>query len=242
VTRTWEAAGATDVGRLRRSNEDDLLVDADRGIFLVADGMGGHAAGEVASDLVARTVGALLASRPPEESWPEALRRAVLRAHDAIVECCRDDPRTRGMGTTLTCCVLEPSGRCAVAHIGDSRLYRLRAGALEQLTRDHTWVQQEVDTGRLSPAEARRHPLSHILTRVLSDDLEPDADYPELQVEPGDLLLLCTDGLYNMLTDGVLLDLLDRPDPPPVLVRRLVDAANAAGGADNVTVVVVRVE
>jgi PPM family protein phosphatase len=244
VSVRWQAAGATHVGRLRRSNEDNLLVESRRGLFLVADGMGGHAAGEVASEVVTRTVGERVAAALDEGEPPpgEALEQAVLAAHEAIVTCCRDDPRTRGMGTTLTCALLDVDGTCRVAHIGDSRLYLARDGALAQLTRDHTWVQQEVDAGRLSSDAARQHALSHILTRVLSDDLEPEADYPSVHVHPGDLLLLCSDGLYNMVPDAQILEMvLEHAEPEP-LCGALIRAANRAGGADNVTVVVVRVE
>lgn len=237
---SWEAAGATDVGRLRGGNEDDYRLDTASGVFLVADGMGGHAAGEVASGLVTRTVAeTLIAAVEAGEPASDALPRAVALAHRQILDCCDDDPRTRGMGTTLTCAVLESDGSCSVAHIGDSRLYLLRDGGLAQVTHDHTWVQQEVDAGRLAGSKARRHALSHILTRVLTDDLEPNADFLKTRVAPGDTLLLCTDGLYNMLPDDVIAGLLG--DDPGVAVRALIERANAAGGADNITVVIVRV-
>jgi protein phosphatase len=145
------------------------------------------------------------------------------------------------MGTTLTVCLLDPSGLARVGHIGDSRLYRLRDGDLEQITHDHTWVQREVDAGRLSADAARTHPLSHIVTRVLSEDIEPEMDLLAASLAPGDLLLLATDGLYNMVSDAAIAETLARDLPLPELTNSLIDAANAAGGVDNVTVVLIRI-
>lgn len=241
----WDVAGGSDVGRLRKGNEDTLRIDAERGIFLVADGMGGHAAGEIASDLAARVMeDALVAAVDAgvgAESLQETLRVAFHDAYAAIVSRCRDSPHTRGMGTTLTVCLLEPSGLARVGHIGDSRLYRLRAGVLDQITHDHTWVQREVDAGRLSADAARTHPLSHIVTRVLSEDIEPEMDLLAASLAPGDLLLLATDGLYNMVPDAAIAETLAGDRPLPELTNTLIDAANAAGGVDNVTVVLIRI-
>lgn len=241
----WEAAGGSDVGRLRKGNEDTLRIDTDRGIFLVADGMGGHAAGEIASDIAATTAEEALAvavdGGAASEALNESLRSAFRDAYRSIVECCRSTPQTRGMGTTLTVCVLEPSGVARVGHIGDSRLYCLRDGIFEQITHDHTWVQREVDAGRLSADAARMHPLSHIVTRVLSEDIEPDVDLFSAPVQPGDLLLLATDGLYNMIADATIAAILASGLPLPEITTQLIDAANAAGGADNVTVVLIRI-
>ena len=245
MTIGWESAGGSDVGRLRKGNEDTLRLDAERGIFLVADGMGGHAAGEIASELAASTAEESLVVAVDGGARGGAIdatmRDAFHQAYTAIVECCRSAPHTRGMGTTLTVCVIDPAGVGHVGHIGDSRLYRLRDGVMEQVTRDHTWVQREVDAGRLSADAARTHPLSHIVTRVLSEDVEPEMDLLEIAVEPGDLLLLASDGLYNMLPDRAIEALLTADMALPQLTNQLIDAANAAGGADNVTVVVVRI-
>ncbi|HET7322496.1 MAG TPA: protein phosphatase 2C domain-containing protein [Longimicrobiaceae bacterium] len=239
----WEAAGASDVGRVRSGNEDAFRMDVDRGVFLVADGMGGHAAGEVASRLAADTAAERLAAAVDDgvrgAALDGALRRGFLAAYDALLHCCAGDPATRGMGTTLTACVLEPSGTLRAGHIGDSRLYRLRAGRLKPLTHDHTWVQREVDAGRLSPAAAEDHPHSHILSRVLSEDISPEPDLLATPILPGDRLLLCSDGLYNMLPEPEIAAILAGPAPLPALAASLVDAANAAGGVDNVTVVII---
>jgi serine/threonine protein phosphatase PrpC len=244
VNPVWAAAGATDVGRIRTGNEDAFRIDLEQGVFLVADGMGGHAAGEVASELTADVVAAETAAAVRRGSagadLAASLHAAVLDAHAAIRDCCRTQPATRGMGTTLTALVVEPHGAAHAAHIGDSRLYKLRDSVLAQVTRDHTWVQREVEEGRIQPAAARTHPLSHILTQVLTDDIEPAVDSLSLAVAPGDVLLLATDGLYNMLPDGEIARILMRAEPLPERVRSLIEAANRAGGADNVTVVVIR--
>jgi protein phosphatase len=246
VTIAWQAAGATHTGRRRRGNEDAYRLDADRGIFLVADGMGGHAAGEVASGITSATAERVLAAAADAgaagEGWGEALRAAAREAHDEISHCCSDDPRKEGMGTTLTACVLEPDGACHIGHIGDSRAYLLRDGALLQLTSDHTWVRREVDAGRVPPEEADKHPLAHILTRVLSAELSPEIDLVTTPLLPGDLLLLATDGLYNMVPDPTILSLLSADDSLPAIASTLITAANRAGGVDNITVVLVRVD
>jgi protein phosphatase len=244
VSIAWHAAGATHTGRKRRGNEDSFRLDPDRGIFLVADGMGGHAAGEVASRIAADTVARFLADAcdagTAGAAWEDALRDAAGAAHREISRCCAEEPSTAGMGTTLTACVLDTGGVCRIGHIGDSRLYLLRDGALDQITRDHTWVQRELDSGALSPRQAASHPLSHILTRVLSADLRPDIDVLSLPLLPGDRLLLATDGLYNMLPDSAIQALL-ATSPLAALPPALNTAANRAGGADNITVVAVEV-
>jgi len=246
VSLSWRAAGATHVGRVRRSNEDALRLDEPCGVFLVADGMGGHAAGEVASAMAAETVGEAL-SRAVERGLAlpaveEAMLSAFVAAHDAIVGHADRDPATRGMGTTLTALVLKTDGEYRGGHVGDSRLYLLRGGELQQVTRDHTWVQREVEAGRLTPMGARRHHLAHILTRALGAG---EADAPDVlrgTVRAGDRLLLATDGLTGMLHDRMLHAFLEQPRDAESVVRLLLAAANRRGGRDNVTAIVVDVE
>jgi len=214
----------------------------ERGIFVVADGMGGHAAGEVASRLAAdTTIDILQGWRLDSEAAIEsALRTTFSEAHRRIVTCCEGDPATAGMGTTLTIAVLLPSGTLHLGHLGDSRVYLRSPGKpLQQLTHDHTWVQQEVDAGRLSPEEARTHPLSHILTKVLTAGEPPDPDLLVYPIRPGDRLLLCSDGLYNMVDEEILEQLLGADEPLPRIVEALVSTANQRGGADNITAIVV---
>jgi PPM family protein phosphatase len=245
VKIAWRAVGSTNAGRRRRGNEDAYHTDTARGIFLVADGMGGHAAGEIASELVSTTVAATLARARDEGASDDALlavlQEASRTAHRSIVQCCEGDPDCRGMGTTLTACIVDESGRCWIGHIGDSRLYRLREGTLEQITRDHTWVQREIDAGRLTADAARKHPLSHIITRVLSEDSDPRIDLLSETVTAGDTLLLATDGLYNMVDDRAISAILSESRPLAETTSRLIRAANRAGGVDNITVVLVEI-
>lgn len=234
----WEATGGTNTGRRRQNNEDSLLVDAEHGFFVVADGMGGHAGGEIASALAVQTAGEILARGGDAKA---ALREAVTRANAAIFDFAARNPRMRGMGTTLTACVLDPSGVMNLGHIGDSRAYRFRNGVLEQLTVDHTWVQREVDAGRISAQAARTHALSHVITQALGVDENDTPDILEDTALPGDLLLLCSDGLTGMVDDTQIAELLAVEAPLPELANTLIRTANVNGGVDNITVVLVRV-
>lgn len=242
----WEAAGASDVGRVRQGNEDAFHLDPARGLFLVADGMGGHAAGEVASALAVETVTGLVApaldAGADADRLDAALRDAFVRAHDAITGRAAADPATRGMGTTLTLAALDAAGGFRIGHVGDSRAYLFRGGRAGQVTRDHTWVQAEVDAGRLSPSSARTHPFSHVITRALGAGIARDEpDVLTGTVVPGDVLLLCTDGLTGMVGPRTLNGVLREDAPPAQQVTALIDAANRRGGADNITVVLVRI-
>jgi len=244
VTISWVAAGGTHVGRIRRENEDAFRIDNFGGIFLIADGMGGHAAGEVASALAADTALENL-GREREDGDDTAIESRILlafrAAHERMAKCCADDPSTMGMGTTLTASLLLPEGDLWIGHIGDSRLYQLRRGELRQLTRDHTWVQQEVDAGRIAPKKNRSHPLSHVLTRVLSAEQPAEPDIGKHEVAPGDVLLLSSDGLHGVVDGQTLLDTLIADHPPAEIVQRLIVAANRRGGPDNVTAVYIRI-
>ncbi|HET7464943.1 MAG TPA: PP2C family serine/threonine-protein phosphatase [Longimicrobium sp.] len=242
---TWEAAGATDVGRVRAHNEDSFVIDAQRGVFLVADGMGGHAAGEVASAIASEAVGSAL--RQAIDAGLDADGVATLLAetfhgaHRSIVNYSLAKPETRGMGTTLTALVVFEDGGFRLGHIGDSRCYVLRDGELTQLSRDHTWVQREVDAGRLTDRGARRHHLSHVLTRALGADSLDVPDVYAGTLLPGDLVLLCSDGLTGMLTDRMIRRILVRGGELAKRVAELVLEANDRGGRDNITAVLVRI-
>ncbi len=243
MTIAWRAAGATDVGRVREMNQDSFRVDEDAGVFLVADGMGGHAAGEVASrlgaDFVLRAVS--IATTTPGADIDRAVTDAFHGARRELIDCCDDDPRTHGMGTTLTVAVLRRSGHLTVGHLGDSRLYRHANGALTRLTTDHTWIQREIDAGRLHPGSANGHRMAHVLTRVLSAEEPADADVFTTSAEPGDILLICSDGLCNLVDDRAIAAILGTSDTPASSVEALVAEANRRGGIDNVTAVVVHV-
>lgn len=244
MTIRWHAAGVSHVGKVRKGNEDAFRIDEESGVFIVADGMGGHAAGEIASALAADVALERLsgAADLDDDRLRGVIDAAFASAHQALVECCEGDPKTAGMGTTLTVALLRPDRSLLLGHLGDSRLYHLSAGALRQLSRDHTWVQQEVDAGRVAPNAARKHPFSHILSRVLSVDESAAPDISRFTVNAGDTLLLCSDGLHNLVEASEILDILMSADPIPDAAKRLIGAANRRGGTDNITAVVVRVE
>jgi protein phosphatase len=245
VKATWEAAGATDVGRMRPRNEDSFLIDAQRGVFLVADGMGGHAAGEIASAIATEAVGSALRQGVDAglgaDELALVLRESFSHAHRSIVNYSVIKPETTGMGTTMTALVVCDDGSFRLGHIGDSRCYVLREGELLQLSRDHTWVQREVDEGRLTHRGSRRHRLSHVLTRALGADSLDDPDIQAGTLLPGDLVLLATDGLTGMLTDRMLRRVLVHGGELHELVASLIVGANERGGRDNITAVLVRI-
>lgn len=226
-----EAAGLTDRGLARANNEDAFFVDPQGRLFLIADGLGGHAAGEVASALVVDT---LAASAPDAAIWsdPAPELAAILARADAAVRAQARDALT-GMGATVVALHLDPA-TATIAHAGDSRAYRLRAGALSRLTRDHT---PESEIGYR--ADGRR---SSIITRAIGvGNGQTEVDFGRTDIHPGDLYLLCSDGLTDMISDQDIAALLGRDAPPADTCRALVDAALAAGGRDNVTVLVVKI-
>jgi PPM family protein phosphatase len=230
-------AGRTDRGRVRVRNEDALLLRPARGLFAVADGMGGHAGGDIASRLAVDVLDERSAAL---DNTPAALEASFHAAHQAVLDAARADKALAGMGTTLTALQVQPGG-CAIVHVGDSRAYQLRGQTLVQLTRDQTWVQAQVDAGLLSPAQARVHPYSAMLTGALGiQHVSIEVQVVEPEIEPGDTFLLATDGLTARLTDDRLADILTRHPDLDTAAAELVSAANAAGGPDNVTVALVR--
>ncbi len=227
----FRAGGITDVGRMRSANEDSLLLDDEHRVFAVADGMGGHQAGDVASQTAIEVFHARVRDG-------DAVDRAVAAANHEVHSKAEDDPSLSGMGTTVTAVHIE--GRVArFAHVGDSRAYLLRDGQLTQVTDDHSLVEELVREGRLSPDEAATHPQRSIITRALGIEESVDVDTYEIDLRPGDRVLLCSDGLTSMMRDEPIEELLRAESDPDVAARRLVDAANEAGGDDVVTVVVV---
>ncbi len=231
---------ATDVGRLRAVNEDSILTAEP--VFAVADGMGGHAAGEVASQVALASMQEQLA--PGVDHTIEDLVEAVQAANRAIYQRALDDPNLRGMGTTLTgVAVVQRDGadRLAVVNVGDSRTYVVQDGILHQITRDHTYVEDLVAAGEITAEEARFHPRRHIITRALGIDPEVQVDAWEAVPGPGDRYLVCSDGLFNEIDDGQIAAVLTGTEDPQEAADKLVELANAAGGRDNVSVVVVDV-
>ncbi len=224
----------TDVGCVRDHNEDSLLVAPP--LFAVADGMGGHAAGEVASEIAITVLG----EKAPHTPDAAALGRAVEDANRAVILAANEKRGRAGMGTTMTAAVLQKD-RLVIAQVGDSRAYLLHQGRLQQLTRDHSLMADMIEAGRLTPEEARTHPNRSVITRALGSDPRMVPDLYEITVETGDRLLLCTDGLSSMVEDSAIESTLARTRDPQRCASMLVNEAIAAGGYDNVTVVVVDV-
>jgi PPM family protein phosphatase len=231
----------TDVGLARSGNEDSYFCG--RTVFAVADGLGGHQGGEVASAAAVAPLAALdgYAFAEPGEA-AEALAAAVRDANELILDQAAGDPALWGMGTTLTAAALTAEQHLQLAHVGDSRAYLLRDGNLGQLTTDHTVVGELVRRGRLTPAQAAIHPERSILTRAVGLDPIVPVDLPDpLELRAGDQVMLCSDGLTEAVEDGRIAELLAAAGDGDATCRSLIDAANAAGGPDNVTVVLLRV-
>ena len=253
MTFSLRAAGLTDVGRKRRHNEDSFVIDMGEGLFVVADGMGGHAAGEVAAKIAVDTIEEFITdtSQKMESTWPyrynhqwkfnsNRLAVAVEKANEKVMSAVAGQPALKGMGTTVVAGVLNGSG-LSVAHVGDSRAYRLREGELRRLTDDHSWVHEQIVTGILTEEEAKSHPLKNVVTRALGGGPSVVPEMQEYELKPGDRYLLCSDGLTTMLSDEEVSEVLHSDDDPESVCRRLVALANDKGGLDNVTVIVIDV-
>jgi serine/threonine protein phosphatase PrpC len=227
----------TDVGRTRSGNEDSYFCG--RTVFAVADGLGGHQGGEVASAAAVEPLAALDGRGFGDAAAAaEALAGAIREANAAILERAAGDPGLWGMGTTLTAAALAGAGQLQLAHVGDSRAYLLRDGSLEQLTVDHTVVGELVRRGRLTPEQAAIHPERSILTRAVGLDPTVPVDLPDpLELRAGDRVLLCSDGLTEAVGDPDIATILATAADGAAACRSLIDAANAAGGPDNITVV-----
>jgi len=241
-----DAFGLTDIGRVRSRNEDSFGLDPELSYYVVADGMGGHGNGEVASQVAVEAFGehlkrALAAGAPERPESGEALDRAIHHAHDRVLKAVEEDSALSGMGTTIVG-VLVDQRKMSIAHVGDSRAYRLRRGDFELLTDDHTWVNQQVSAGYMSEEQARVHPLKNVVTRALGGEGDVEVEVDHVELEPGDLYLLCSDGLSAMLDDTEIGDLLrDRANPLDATCRTLVERANSRGGVDNITVLLLEV-
>ena len=225
-----EVGSATDIGRVRERNEDSVLVDPP--LYVVADGMGGHRGGQVASQVALETMEELSAESRG------SLAEHVRRANRAVWDRSEEDAQLSGMGTTLTAARIEGAS-ALIAHVGDSRAYLLRDGVLRQLTNDHTLVARMVKSGEITEPEADVHPHKNVLTRALGTDEEVEVDEDSIALADGDRLLLCSDGLTGMVTEDQIQAILENSDQPQQAADRLVKAANRAGGIDNISVVVI---
>jgi protein phosphatase len=232
----------SDVGRTRSGNEDSYFCG--RTVFAVADGLGGHQGGEVASAAAVAPLAALDGREfaDPDQA-AEALAVAIREANSAILDRAAGDPGLWGMGTTMTAAAVAGDSHLQLAHVGDSRAYLLRDGDLEQLTTDHTVVGELVRRGRLTPEQAAIHPERSILTRAVGLDPRVLVDTPDpVGLRPGDQVLLCSDGLTEAVADDRIAELLSAGADGETACRSLIDAANTAGGPDNITVVLIRVD
>ena len=241
----YTAAAVSDRGRKRPSNEDAFGFSIEDGVYLVCDGMGGAAAGEIASSIAVDEMLRLLGGRgggedgAPPAAMPTLAEEAIDAANQAIFSRGQRNYKLSGMGTTLVGLVVEEC-RVWVLNVGDSRCYRMRNRHLEQITHDHSLVEEQVRLGRLTRSEALRSPFRNVITRALGTQSRVTPDIFELEAEPGDLLLLCSDGLTRELTDALIESLLALNLPLDALCSRLVEAAKKAGGHDNITCILVR--
>jgi serine/threonine protein phosphatase PrpC len=249
-----KAYGLTHVGRQRQHNEDSFRVEDDAKLFLVADGMGGHAAGEVASRIAVDSISEfILHSKTDDGTWPHAydehyrrstnrLMAAVRLANTRVLEAMRKDARLRGMGTTVVASLVDDD-IFSVAHVGDSRAYLIRDHQLSRITNDHSWVFEQVQAGMLTEAEAEKHPLRNVITRALGGALQVAPDASEIEARPGDVYLLCSDGLTGMVPEDEILKVVTDSDGDlKRACQALIEAANEHGGLDNVTAVLVKTE
>jgi serine/threonine protein phosphatase PrpC len=245
----------TDVGRKRKGNEDSLHVNPEQNLFVVADGMGGHAAGEVASRVAVDSINEFvcLTSGDEEITWPfglddtisydgNRLKTAIRYANRKVLEATKERADYEGMATTVVA-VLVDGHEANLAHVGDSRVYLVRGESIEQLTSDHSWVNEQVHSGVISADQARSHPLRNVVTRALGGKPDLQVDMTVHELETGDHLLLCSDGLTTMLKDDEIIQIIqDSAGDVKKAARELVDAANAKGGEDNITVLLLRFE
>jgi len=247
--------GITDVGRKREANEDSFAVVPEDSLFVVADGMGGHAAGEVASRLAVTAISDFIAStrRDTEITWPfeydmsmsiegNRLRTAIRLANQRILDTISHKKDLEGMGTTLVGAMVS-EGKACVGHVGDSRAYLIHDGEINQITSDHSWVNEQVKLGFLTRNDASRHPFRNVVTRALGSKEDVVVDLAEQPLEPGDYLVLCSDGLNSMLEDEEIASIVMENDGDiDAAARALVARANERGGEDNVTVILIKVE
>ncbi|MBX3301743.1 MAG: serine/threonine-protein phosphatase [Nitrospira sp.] len=243
----WIGIGRSEVGRVRTVNQDAFAVIDPYGVWAVADGMGGHIGGDIAAQTAIQTVESQAASlsealRGSHTPPTEVLTELIGRAHEAILDRTRPQPKLKGMGTTIVLLAIVPAPDpvAHLAHVGDSRAYRLRSGSLTPLTKDHSLIEKYLARGILTPLTAKTHPERHVLTRALGIPASATPTITAFPIQEDDLVLLCSDGLTKMLEDDHIQRILVQNEPDPThLCNRLVTAALDRGGEDNVTVVVV---
>jgi len=249
-------SGKTDIGKRRKNNEDTFLVEPDLGLMIVADGMGGHASGEVASKLAVELLNEQLkkalqtghvpiffhvAPNPNLDARSIILGDCMKYANYAVYEAAHSNPANKDMGTTLVA-ALWLDDKMAIAHVGDSRLYVYQNGKLMQKTSDHSYVQEQINMGKLNAEEAEKSDMKNLLTRSIGNQEDVEVDMAEIKLETGDYVLLCSDGITKMLPDKQIEAAFKDNAPPDKISERLIEMANKAGGSDNSTAVVARLE
>lgn len=237
------AVGLTDVGRVRSINQDSFHLIKEKNISIVADGMGGHAAGDQASKIAVKTITEILDAYDFNEedgesgmSVEELVRYALQEANEQILLASLSNQHLQGMGTTAIVAV-ENKGKLFIGHVGDSRTYLVRNQKISQITEDHSVVQQLVKAGAISEAEAEVHPYKNVITRCLGMQANVEPDTLEMVLEPGDRILMCSDGLSNMVSDATIEQLVNASETPEMTCQKLIDLANENGGTDNITAV-----
>lgn len=252
---TVSSAVLSHPGLRREINEDSVCARPDIGLFLIADGMGGHAAGEVASRIASQAIESFINDTKDADvntTWPfpydtslsldgNRLTAAFRIANRRLNAAMQEDEALRTMATTVAALLIN-KGTPVVAHVGDSRLYRWRNGVLLQITQDHSWVNEQVRAGVLTETDARSHPWRHVVTRALSGGEDPEVEVTEVDLRPGDRLLICSDGLSGVVPMDKLQTIIGRGESPDRTCEALVDAANQAGGPDNITVAMLQIE
>lgn len=249
------SVAVTHTGLRREGNEDAFRERPDLGLYVVADGMGGHEAGEVASRLTVQVIESFIddtKNADVNQTWPfpfdinrslaaNRLIAAFRLANKRVASAIADNPTLKGMATTAVAILLRPAGMAQVAHVGDSRVYLRRDGELRQLTADHSWVGEQVRAGVLSDDDAQRHPWRNVVTRAISGGDDPEVDVVEVPLNPGDRMLVCSDGLSSVVLPARLAELMNEADDLTSCADALIEAANDAGGPDNITVILVEI-
>ena len=244
------AAGRTEVGCVRKHNEDNFLIQPDHGLFVVADGLGGHAAGEVASMIVVDKIGDFIAhTAERDRTWPveyevglsydgNRLKAALLLADDGILNDIKANPERESMGSTVVACLAQ-GDRATLVHVGDSRAYLLNPEGIRQITQDHSWVAEQVANGILTPDEARHHPFRNVITQALGNGGDLDVAVQEIQVKESDRILLCSDGLSGMVQDKAIWEIVQQAPDIEAAAEKLISIAMENGGEDNITVILI---
>lgn len=236
-----EISSATSVGKIRARNEDSFFVsqigEHDALLAIVADGMGGHNAGEIASSEAVKTLKASITSA--DDNPKDALEIAIQCANNEIYNMSKNEPSLHGMGTTITACVIL-NNKVTAAQVGDSRLYLVRGGKITQITKDHSLVEMLLESGSITKEDAKHHPQKNVITRALGTNNSVETDIYEFDVLDDDVILLCSDGLVNMLDDGVILSMITECPDFSDIAKDLVKAAENAGGDDNITVILIK--